>query len=109
MKKKFFGTDGIRGVYNEFPITTSFFYSLTKSIKLTYPDIKKVLIGKDTRESGGIIENDIITGFKNIGVDCHSCGVVSTPILSFNTKKFEYDLGVMVSASHNPYKDNGIK
>ena len=109
MKKKFFGTDGIRGIYNEFPITTSFFYSLTKSIKLTYPEIKKVIIGKDTRESGGIIENDIITGFKNVGVDCHSCGVISTPILSFNTKKFEYDLGVMVSASHNPYKDNGIK
>ncbi len=109
MKKKFFGTDGIRGVFNEFPITPTFFYNLTKAIKLTFSNVKKVLIGMDTRESSQSIESDIIFGFKKVKVECNSLGVVSTPILSFNTKKFNYDLGIMISASHNPYMDNGIK
>ena len=109
MKKKFFGTDGIRGTFEEFPITTSFFYELTKAIKFTFRNLKKVIIGLDTRESSNLIELDIISGFKKMKVECNSLGVVSTPILSFATKKFNYDLGIMISASHNPYKDNGIK
>ena len=60
MKKKFFGTDGIRGTYNEFPITTTFFYGLTKAIKLTFRNVNKVIIGIDTRESSNLIESDII-------------------------------------------------
>ena len=109
MKKKFFGTDGIRGTFNEFPITTTFFYDLTKAIKLTFRNLKKVIIGLDTRESSNLIELDIISGFNKMKVDCNSLGVVSTPMLSFTTKKFNYDLGIMISASHNPYRDNGIK
>ena len=109
MKKKFFGTDGIRGTYNEFPITTTFFYGLTKAIKLTFRNVKKVIIGIDTRESSDLIESDIINGFNKMKVECDSLGVVSTPILSFTTKKLNYDLGIMISASHNPYSDNGIK
>ncbi len=109
MRKKYFGTDGIRGTYDKFPITSSFFYDLCASIKKTQKNIKKILIGKDTRVSCDIIEGAIASGFKNVGVQSDTCGVVSTPILSFNTKKFNYDLGVMISASHNPYKDNGIK
>ncbi len=109
MKKKFFGTDGIRGTFNEFPITTTFFYDLTKAIKLTFRNLNKVIIGLDTRESSNLIELDIISGFNKIKVECNSLGVVSTPMLSFATKKFNYDLGIMISASHNPYKDNGIK
>ena len=109
MKKKFFGTDGIRGTYNEFPITTTFFYGLTKAIKLTFRNVKKVIIGIDTRESSDLIESDIIDGFNKMKVECDSLGVVSTPILSFTTKKLNYDLGIMISASHNPYSDNGIK
>ena len=109
MKKKFFGTDGIRGTYNEFPITTTFFYDLTKAIKLTFRNLKKVIIGLDTRESSNLIELDIISGFNKMKVECNSLGVVSTPMLSFITKKCNYDLGIMISASHNPYKDNGIK
>jgi len=109
MKKKYFGTDGIRGTFNEFPITSSFFFDLTKSIKKTYQNIEKVLIGKDTRESSDFIESDISLGFKNVNVDCFSCGIVSTPMLSFNTKEFNYDLGIMISASHNPFNDNGVK
>ncbi len=109
MKKKYFGTDGIRGTFNRFPITSSFFLDLTKSIKKTYNNIDKVLIGKDTRESSDLIESDIALGFKNVNVKCSSCGIVSTPMLSFNTKEFNYDFGIMISASHNPYEDNGIK
>jgi len=109
MKKKFFGTDGIRGTFNEFPITTTFFYSLTKAIKLTFSNVKRVVIGIDTRESSDLIELDIICGFNKMNVECNSLGVVSTPMLSFTTKKFNYDLGIMISASHNPYTDNGVK
>ena len=109
MKKKFFGTDGIRGTFNEFPITTTFFYSLTKAIKLTFSNVKRVVIGMDTRESSDLIESDIICGFNKMNVECNSLGVVSTPMLSFTTKKFNYDLGIMISASHNPYTDNGVK
>ena len=109
MKKKYFGTDGIRGTYNEFPIISSFFFDLAKSIKKTHQNIEKVLIGKDTRESSDLIESDIALGFKDVNVECFSCGVVSTPMLSFNTKEFNYDLGMMISASHNPFHDNGVK
>ena len=109
MKKKFFGTDGIRGTFDEFPITTTFFYDLTKAIKLTFRNVKKIIIGLDTRESSNLIETDIIYGFNKMEVECNTLGVVSTPILSFATKKLNYDLGIMISASHNPYKDNGIK
>ncbi len=109
MKKKFFGTDGIRGTFNEFPITRTFFYSLTKAIKITFKDTNRVIIGIDTRESSDLIESDIICGFNKMKVECNTLGVVSTPMLSFITKKFNYDLGIMISASHNPYTDNGIK
>ena len=109
MKKKFFGTDGIRGTFNEFPITTTFFYDLTKAIKLTFREVNKVIIGIDTRESSDLIESDIICGFNKMKVECNTLGVVSTPMLSFTTKKFNYDLGIMIQASHNPYTDNGIK
>ena len=102
MKKKFFGTDGIRGTFNEFPITRTFFYSLTKAIKLTFEDVNRVIIGIDTRESSDLIESDIICGFKKMKVESNTLGVVSTPMLSFTTKKFNYDLGIMISASHNP-------
>ncbi len=109
MKKKYFGTDGIRGSFGEFPITLSFLENLANSIKKTNKNIKKVIIGKDTRESCDLIENAIALGFKKNNVEIDSCGIVSTPILSFNTRSFGYDLGIMISASHNPFKDNGVK
>ena len=109
MKKKYFGTDGIRGTFNEFPITIPFFISLTDSIKKTRKTIKKVIIGKDTRESCSLIEKAIIQGFADNNVICETCGIVSTPILSFKTRSLDYDLGVMISASHNQFTDNGIK
>ncbi len=109
MKKKYFGTDGIRGTFDEFPITIPFFLNLIDSIKKTHSYIKKIIIGKDTRESSEVIESALVKGFINVGVKPDSCGVVSTPILSYYTKKYKYDLGIMISASHNPYNDNGIK
>jgi phosphoglucosamine mutase len=109
MKKRYFGTDGIRGTVNKFPIVYSFFFNLAVAIKKSQKSIKIVLIGKDTRESCEMIEDAIINGFKEVGVSCESIGVVSTPILSFYTKNHKYDLGIMISASHNPHSDNGIK
>ncbi|MFL2661655.1 MAG: phosphoglucosamine mutase [Alphaproteobacteria bacterium] len=109
MKKKYFGTDGIRGKFNQFPMTTLFFFSLTEAIKKTKKNLKKVLIGKDTRMSGSSIENDLFNGFKIVGVEVDKAGIISTPMLSYYTKKKKYDLGIMISASHNPYQDNGLK
>ena len=109
MKKKYFGTDGIRGKYGEFPIINSFFLDLAISIKNTQTNIKNVIIGKDTRESCNEIESALITGFNKQSVKCDSSGIVSTPILCFMTKNYNYDLGIMISASHNTFSDNGIK
>ena len=108
-KKKYFGTDGIRGRVNEFPIIEDFFFKLAISIKKTQKNVKKVLIGRDTRISGKKIEKSLRDGFKKVNVDCDFIGIVSTPLISFYTKLFNYDFGIMISASHNPYYDNGIK
>ncbi len=109
MIKKYFGTDGIRGTFGQFPITENFFFKLALSIKKTRSNISKIIIGKDTRKSCDQIESALISGFSKENIKCDSCGIVSTPILSFNTRNFDYDLGIMISASHNPYNDNGIK
>ena len=110
MKKIFFGTDGIRGVANKFPIVPEFLFNLAIGIsKLKKKKITKVLFGRDTRISGKNIEDALFQGFSSIGVECQSIGIVSTPMVSFYTKKFKCDYGIMISASHNPYKDNGVK
>ena len=72
-------------------------------------NIKKIIIGKDTRLSCSLLEKALLNGFNFVGIKCDFIGVVSTPILSFYTKFFKYDYGIMISASHNPYYDNGIK
>ena len=71
--------------------------------------LRKIIIGRDTRVSGTMIEQTIVKTFINMGVDCTTIGIVSTPILSFYTKINHFDLGIMITASHNPYHDNGIK
>ena len=110
MKKKYFGTDGIRGIANEYPIIPSFLKKLAyASFEYKKKKLKKIIIGKDTRISCSMIEEALVDAFLILGVDCTSIGVVSTPILAFSTKKYKYDLGIMISASHNEYKDNGIK
>ena len=109
MKKKYFGTDGIRGTAYKFPMNSDFLYSLARAIRNNDNTIGRILIGMDTRESCEYIKNSLVNGFISSGVTCECIGVVSTPILCFYTKLSNYDLGIMISASHNPYDDNGIK
>ena len=90
MKKKYFGTDGIRGKFGEFPIVKDFFFKLALSLKKTKKETKKILIGKDTRVSGDYIESSLRDGFKHINVECDFIGIVSTPIISFYTKFSPY-------------------
>ena len=109
MIKKYFGTDGVRGRFSEFPITKSFIFSLALALGESDKNVKKVLIGRDTRISGKKIEEFLCAGFKKLEIKCDFIGIVSTPMISFYTKKLKYDFGIMISASHNPYFDNGIK
>lgn len=110
MRKKLFGTDGIRGEVNKFPIKNEYLQNIAISIIDSLSGkIKNVIIGKDTRDSGDMIEKALASGFNSLNVGCSSIGIVSTPILSFYTKKLNFNLGIMISASHNPHMDNGIK
>ena len=86
MKKKYFGTDGIRGKVGTFPITESFFFNLAVSLAQSKTNIKKIIIGKDTRLSCSLLENALLNGFNFVGIKSDFIGVVSTPILSFYTK-----------------------
>jgi phosphoglucosamine mutase len=115
MKKQYFGTDGIRGEVGQFPIVPEFMTRLgyaagkvlTKKIK---PGERcKVLIGKDTRISGYLLEAALEAGFAAAGVDVMLCGPMPTPGVAYLTKALRLSAGVVISASHNPYQDNGIK
>ena len=113
MPSKYFGTDGIRGKFGEPPLTKNFFKVLGVSISkalLENDDLNKsILIGSDTRESSEEILNLLSTGF--LATDCNIdyAGVVPTPAISLFTKERDYSIGIMISASHNLYYDNGIK
>jgi phosphoglucosamine mutase len=133
MKKKLFGTDGIRGLANEFPMTGEIAMAVGRAIAYvlrTHPQtfIKssvpigltplessklmrraKVVIGKDTRLSGYMIEHALVSGVLSMGVDVILIGPLSTPGVAFVTQSMRADAGIMISASHNPYHDNGIK
>ena len=109
MKKKYYGTDGIRGKVGSFPIVQPFFFKLAISLARSKTNITKIIIGKDTRSSCSLIENALFNGFNFLNIRSDFIGVVSTPILSFYTNFFKYDYGIMISASHNPHYDNGIK
>ena len=97
MKKKYFGTDGIRGTAYEFPMNSDFLYNLARAIKSNDNSISKILIGMDTRESCKYIKDSLVNGFISCGVSCESIEVVSTPILCFYTKSSNYDLGIILS------------
>ena len=108
---KYFGTDGIRGVANT-ELTPEFALKLGRILghhlkeKNTRP---KVLIGRDTRISGELLESALIAGLVSSGADVLTLGVITTPGVAYLTKNLDVDAGVMISASHNPYYDNGIK
>ena len=110
--KKIFGTDGIRGVANQYPITAEFALRLGIAVGNYFKktaQTKRVLIGKDTRQSGYMLETALTAGFTSVGMDVYLLGPVSTPAIGILTKAMRADVGVMISASHNSFEDNGIK
>src|SRR4029079_5548585 len=110
--KALFGTDGIRGDAGQFPLdpatVTAIGFSLASHLAASGAQ-PKIIIGRDTRESGPSIEQALIDGASRAGAECLSAGVITTPGVAFVTRKEEASAGVVISASHNPYHDNGIK
>lgn len=111
MKRKYFGTDGVRGKVGQFPITPDFVMKLGQAAGrvLSKGNGGRVIIGKDTRLSGYMLESALESGFASSGVSTVLLGPMPTPAISYLTRAFRADLGVVISASHNPYYDNGIK
>jgi phosphoglucosamine mutase len=112
MTRKFFGTDGIRGTTNQEPMTaeTALRVGQAAGAHFLRGDHRhRVVIGKDTRLSGYMMESAMVAGFTSVGMDVVLLGPMPTPAVAMLTRSMRADLGVMISASHNPYADNGIK
>jgi phosphoglucosamine mutase len=112
MTRKFFGTDGIRGRTNQMPMTAAMALRVGQAAGAHFlrgDHRHRVVIGKDTRLSGYMMETALISGFTSVGMDVVMVGPVPTPAVALLTKSMRADLGVMISASHNKYVDNGIK
>src|SRR5512144_1850680 len=112
MSRTYFGTDGIRGTVGEAPITPDFMLRLGHAVGQVLRTGERrptVLIGKDTRISGYMLESSLEAGFASAGVDVVLTGPLPTPGVAYLTRALRLDLGVVISASHNPYNDNGIK
>ena len=111
--KKLFGTDGIRGHAGEFPLDKKTVRvigaSLTRQFREKLGRDPRFITGRDTRESGGGIENAFHAGAHAENAVCESAAVITTPGVAYLTKAFDFDAGVVISASHNPFQDNGIK
>ena len=112
MKRKFFGTDGIRGTVGNPPITPDFMLHLANAVGHQLKSLEarpRVLIGKDTRISGYMLESALEAGFNSAGVDVVLLGPLPTPGVAYLTKALRANLGLVISASHNPFEDNGVK
>jgi phosphoglucosamine mutase len=112
MARKFFGTDGIRGQANTTPMTAEIAMKVGMAAGRLFRRGEhrgRVVIGKDTRLSGYMVENALVAGFTSVGMDVFQFGPLPTPAVAMLTRSLRADLGVMISASHNPYTDNGIK
>lgn len=110
--KKLFGTDGVRGVANQDPMTSEMALKIGRAAAHVFRDSARrhrIVIGKDTRLSGYMIESALTSGLCSMGMDVLLVGPVPTPGIAFLTRSLRADAGVVVSASHNPYEDNGIK
>jgi len=110
--RKLFGADGVRGVANQDPMTSEMALRIGRSAAHVFRDSSRrhrVVIGKDTRLSGYMIESALTSGLCSMGVDVLLVGPVPTPGIAFLTRSLRADAGVVISASHNPYEDNGIK
>jgi phosphoglucosamine mutase len=111
---RLFGTDGIRGVANEDPLTPDLAYRVGRELAVTLAIERgvprpRVVIGRDTRLSGGLLEAAMVSGLLSAGADAFAVGVMPTPAIALLTKAIEADGGIVLSASHNPFEDNGIK
>ena len=117
MGRKYFGTDGVRGRVGQMPVTPDFIMRLGYAAGATLVareglranERPAVLIGKDTRISGYMLEAALEAGFSAAGVDVMLCGPMPTPAVAYLTRALRLQAGVVISASHNPYDDNGIK
>src|SRR5512142_30119 len=112
MTRKFFGTDGIRGQANTHPMTPEIAMKVGMAAGRIFTrgeHHNRVVIGKDTRLSGYMVENALVAGFTSVGMDVFQFGPLPTPAVAMLTRSLRADLGVMISASHNVYTDNGIK
>ncbi|MDQ3711208.1 MAG: phosphoglucosamine mutase [Acidobacteriota bacterium] len=111
--KKLFGTDGIRGEAGAFPLDEKTIEIIGNSLARQFTEqlgrSPRFITGRDTRESGAWIERAFCAGANAAEADCESAEIITTPGVAFLTEKFHFDAGVVISASHNPYQDNGIK
>ena len=109
---RLFGTDGVRGVANEYPITAEMALDIGRATAHLFKrkgHTSKIIIGKDTRVSGYMLENALVSGICSMGVNALLVGVLPTPGIAFATSSMRADAGIVISASHNPFQDNGIK
>jgi phosphoglucosamine mutase len=110
--RQLFGTDGIRGVAGEFPLTTESTYLIGRALGhdlVRATRSAKAVMGQDTRESSGWIADRVGAGLASVGVEVHSAGVITTPGIAYLARSRGFEAGVVISASHNPWADNGIK
>ena len=111
--EKLFGTDGIRGLAGSFPLDKQTIIEIGRSVGRQFSERlgrpARLVTGRDTRESGSWIEAAFHQGAVQAGASCESAAVITTPGVAFLTKRFEFDAGIVISASHNPFEDNGIK
>jgi phosphoglucosamine mutase len=109
---RLFGTDGIRGVANEYPLTAEAVFGIGRAVASFFRNSAiptKIIIGKDTRESGDMIEDALVSGICSIGTDACLAGILPTPAVAYLTASTDAAAGIVISASHNPFYDNGIK
>jgi len=107
-----FGTDGVRGVANEYPMTAEMALNIGRATAFLFKrkgHIPRIIIGKDTRISGYMLENALVSGICSMGVNALLVGPLPTPGIAFATNSMRADAGIVISASHNPFQDNGIK
>src|SRR3954452_8370075 len=112
MSRRYFGTDGIRGLANRTPMTSEVALKVGMAAGKVFQTGNyrhRVVIGKDTRLSGYMLEAALMSGFTAVGMDVFLLGPMPTPAVAMLTTSLRADLGVMISASHNPFADNGIK
>src|SRR5882762_6531383 len=112
MTRKYFGTDGIRGRTNTVQLTPEIAMKIGMAAGRIFTRGEhrhRVVIGKDTRLSGYMLESALVAGFTSVGMDVFQFGPLPTPAVAMLTRSLRADLGVMISASHNAYQDNGIK